>query len=260
MNPVALVFDEQSLTPAAQPWLDLLQKGRLPPRSLSDDPLSFMTQNEWVALLEDALRAGRGDHGYAWLQLGVMYFGAEQYDLAQRAWEKALELEPSAIVYRNLAVLAQEQQRFAEAADLYTKACAFEPVSWYMAAETCQALLQVERHQAVLDLLARLPPAVASVSRLQISKAAALLGLDDLDAVAAILDTIELSDVREGEAKLTDIWFEMHARRIAKAEGIAIDDALRQRVQRDYPPPHRIDFRMSIHFVTGNWAAPKAKE
>ena len=68
----------------------------------------------------------------------------------------------------------------------------------------------------------------------QLGQARILGDLADLPqhAVEAVLEGITLSDVREGEVALTDLWFALQEKRIARAEGIAIDDALKQREAR----------------------------
>jgi hypothetical protein len=53
-------------------------------------------------------------------------------------------------------------------------------------------------------------------------------------------------DLREGERALSDLWFNLHERRLSAQENIPIDDALRARVRREFPPPPAIDFRMSV--------------
>jgi len=58
---------------------------------------------------------------------------------------------------------------------------------------------------------------------------------------------IEVPDMREGEVLLSDLWYRMHEKRLAEAEGVAIDDELRERVRRDFPPPAHIDFRQDVH-------------
>ena len=50
--------------------------------------------------------------------------------------------------------------------------------------------------------------------------------------------------IREGEIALTDLWFELWARRVAAETGRAPGDVPRDEVARLHPPPARIDFRM----------------
>jgi hypothetical protein len=52
-------------------------------------------------------------------------------------------------------------------------------------------------------------------------------------------------DVREGETSLSNLWFELHERRESAAEGVPVDDALRERVRKEFPPPSWLDFRQA---------------
>jgi hypothetical protein len=76
--------------------------------------------------------------------------------------------------------------------------------------------------------------------------ARAALDTGDLETVERILlGGVELSDLREGEDVLTELWFGMQEKRLAAEEGVEVDEALRERVRREFPPPPEIDFRMA---------------
>ena len=64
-------------------------------------------------------------------------------------------------------------------------------------------------------------------------------------ALRAGFDYPEIEDLREGEVALSDLWYRMHEQRISAAEGIPVDDNLRERVRSEFPPPAAIDFRMA---------------
>jgi tetratricopeptide (TPR) repeat protein len=249
--PPALVFDDQAITDEAAAWVALAEKGELPYRAPADGPGAFMTHPEWMAMLETALKNGRAQHWLSWLHLGVMHYHHHEMAQARTCWEKSLSLEPSAWAYRNLAVVARDQRHKAEGADLYLKAVAIEPGLWQLAAEACNALIDADRPQEALDLVGRLPEAVARRARVRVLAAKAMLDLGDVDSVRTMLTEIELTDVREGELSLTELWYYMHEKRISKAEGIPIDQALRERVWREFPPPAQIDFRL--------WTGPPVK-
>ena len=242
--PAGLVFDDASLDGEAAQWQALLETGELPYRPSTETPGTYMTQTEWMKMLESALKKGKGVHWLSYLHLGVMYYHHQEQDKAKGAWERSIELEPSAWAYRNLAVLAKDQDRVSDAGDLYVQACRIHPELWQLASEACTMLLEAERPQQVLDLLAGLPESVTSRPRLQVIRGKALLDLGDLETVERILSDIELTDVREGEFSLTELWYHMHVKRISKAEGVPITQALRERVWHEFPPPARIDFRL----------------
>ena len=97
------------------------------------------------------------------------------------------------------------------------------------------------------DLLDAVRGSAASHSRVRVVRAVAALELGELDTVERIiLSGIEVTDLREGETVLTDLWFGVQERRIAAAEGVPVDDELRARVRRECVPPPEIDYRKSI--------------
>ena len=104
----------------------------------------------------------------------------------------------------------------------------------------------MERPQVWLDLLDVLPEAIRTAGRIRLLEGQAALAVGDFDRVAQLFDgSLVIDDLREGERSLSHLWFAYHARRISVAEGIPDDDTLRERVQREFPVPAAIDFRMS---------------
>ncbi|MFC1714898.1 DUF5107 domain-containing protein [Candidatus Poribacteria bacterium] len=242
--PPSMIFDDDSLDADQKPWLELLERQELPYTDPTGLPGGWMVQPEWRQLLEDAVEAERGDHWLAWLHLGVIYYTAKETDAARRAWQKSLELEPSPWVYRNMAVLAKREKNLDEAADLLLIAHEMAPQMLSLTLECCRTLLDAGRPQDMLDLLDDLPRHIRERGRMRIMEARAALKAGDLQKVEEILHSRpSVADVREGEVTLSNLWFEMHEKRISAEEDIPIDDKLRQRVRRDHPPPSWLDFR-----------------
>ncbi len=69
-----------------------------------------------IALLEGVVTRVPTDEG-AWINLGLAYRGAERYDDAQRAYQRAIEIQPNHVdPYFNLAVLVGDsRQQYADA-------------------------------------------------------------------------------------------------------------------------------------------------
>ncbi len=242
----ALVFDDASLGEDQAPWLALLEDGGFPERDPADPPGAWLVQPEWRALLTDAVQTGRNDHWLAWLHLGVMAYHAGEVDAAKRAWTTSLDMAASAWAWRNLAVLAKHEGRTAEAANLWIKSLRMLPNLLPLAVECCQALIDADRAGELIALLDTLGSSVRTNGRVRTFEARAALEVGELDRVERILSAdLELATVREGEVVLSDLWFAMHEKRLAAVEGVAIDDELRERVRREYPPPAHLDFRMA---------------
>ena len=245
-GPPSMVFDDDSFSADQEFWLTLLEDGELPYAEPTALPSAWMVQSEWQKLLQDSVHSGRSNHWLAWLHLGVIYYSEKNIDAARRAWEKSLALEPSPWAYRNMAVLAKHEGRLAEAADLLLAACQMAPQAPSLALECCQALLDTERPQDMLNFLSDLPRHIRDRGRMRVMEARAALKMGHLQTVKEILQSRPLvPDIREGEVTLSNLWFEMHEKRLAAAENVSIDDKLRQRVRRDYPPPSWLDFRQT---------------
>lgn len=241
----ALVFDGASLTEAQAPWLALLNDGALPDLNPDAEPLSYMIQPEWQAMLDDAVSTDSANWA-AWLHLGVMKYQEKALDAAREAWLRSLDAVRTPWALRNLALLAWEQERFDEATEYYAEALRLRPSLFQLAVECGQKLIAMERPQVWLDLLAALPETVRNAGRIRLLEGQAALAVNDFDRVAQLFDgSLVIDDLREGERSLSHLWFEYHARHISSAEGIPVDDALRERVQREFSVPEALDFRMS---------------
>jgi hypothetical protein len=110
--------------------------------------------------------------------------------------------------------------------------------------ECGRALTDAARFADLERWLAGLPPAVRRIGRIELMSARAAFERGDLDTAEAALDRVRLTDIREGEIGLTELWFSIQERRIAAAEGVPVDDALKERVRRTLTPPRHLDYRM----------------
>jgi tetratricopeptide (TPR) repeat protein len=235
----ALVFDASTLGPEQEPWLTLLGEGSLPE---ADAPVSWMVQTEWQALLEAAPR-----HWLVLIHLGVMRFQAGDVAGACGAWEESLALRRSPWALRNLAIALRREKQADRAAELLMEAYGMRPDLWPLAAECGRALIDAGRSADLLGLLGRMPAAVRQAGRIRVLEAWAASHSGDLARAEEILLDPELvmPDLHEGELMLSDIWYGLQAQKLAAAAGVPVDDALRERARRDFPPPANLDFRMA---------------
>jgi tetratricopeptide (TPR) repeat protein len=242
-----LIFDEVSLTDDQAPWVELVQKGVMPGANPHSIPQGFMIQDEWKKLLETFVKSEQGANWLAWFHLGVMRFSANNRDGARQAWEQSLQYAVTPLAKRNLAMVAKEDNRLDDAADLYESAVRMQPELLPLVVECGRFLIQAGQHQKWLALMEELPPSICSIGRLRLLEAQAALEENDFQRVERFFaDQVTIPDLREGELSLSDFWFEFHLKRLSHLENISIDDALRARVNREYPVPEQFDFRMKI--------------
>ncbi|HEY0073247.1 MAG TPA: tetratricopeptide repeat protein, partial [Abditibacteriaceae bacterium] len=246
MNLSGQLFPDASLGEEQAPWLELLKTGKFPWQSPSQEPGAYMVQSEWRELLENAVQQQHSNHWLSWLHLGIMRYHAGQRDEAREAWNKSLEQEPSAWALRNLGILDKEDQQIDQAAELYLRAVEIAPSVTRLVIECLETLLLAERASDIPPLVDMLPAELRSHSRVQLLLARAALQLNDLETVGAILNQpMEFADIREGEVSLSNIWFELHEKRLAHSENLPIDETLKKRVRAEFPPPPQLDFRVS---------------
>ena len=242
----ALVFDDQALGDEQAPWLGLLRDGSFPEAASDAEPGGYLVQPEWRTLLEAAVAAGHRTHWLAWLHLGVMRYHAGDLVGAREAWEVSLHACRTPWAPRNLAILAADDQLHEQAAALYLEACRLRPACIPLAIECGQALLAAHRPQDWLDSLSEVPEVVRGNGRVRLLEARAALAVGEMARVASILaQGLVIADLREGDQALSDLWYDFQIQRLCAEEGLTPDQTLRARVERDFPLPKDLDFRMA---------------
>jgi tetratricopeptide (TPR) repeat protein len=242
--PASFYFSSSTLGPEQRKWQHLLERGEFPTQDPALLPGEWMVQPEWEKLLNDSI-AKKADW-FALLHQGVMRMERGDESGAAEAWQASIALQPSAWAYRNLAVLSLRQDNPAAAFEYYEKAweqaCLAGQTPAALAIEYLQALNSARQYERAAQVYQSLPAEVQTSERIQILRGQAALGLGDLAVVEEVLQ-IEYAGVREGETSLTDMWFELWARRESQRTSRPLDDALRAEIQNRFLPPARIDFR-----------------
>jgi len=242
--PAELVFDSNSLVPDQQPWLALLNDGALPDRRPEEGPGHYMVQQPWRDMLEEGLDAGRGDHWLSWLHLGVMRLEARDTEGAVEAFERSHSRTPNCWALRNLAVIDRRAGHPDRAKARLLEAWSGGPAMPQLAVECVNALVEAGSPEELERFLEGLPESVRAVERIRVMCAKVALDQGRWQDVTGFFD-YEFATMREGETTLADLWFRYHELRLADEEGLPIDDALKERVRREYPPPAHIDFRIA---------------
>lgn len=239
-----LVFPEKSIGPRETPWLELVRNGALPCPDVLAEPASYQIGQRWLDLLADSIEKGKSKHWYGYYQLGVMLAHSGKADEALAAFDKSNELARNPWALRSKAILLDLAGDQAKSADLLLEAVNLL-AERNLAKEALAALQKAGRPDQVIDLYGRLPAAIQELGRLKVILIEALLDSGDADRAEEILSQdIVLTDVREGEVKLTDLWFRMMAMQEAKKTGVAYSEELLAKVKKEAVPPIHLDFRM----------------
>jgi len=244
-DPAGLVFDDQSLGEQQLPWIALIEQGSFPTGVLENPPSGFLTGSEWSVPLAQILEGNQKENWLAWLHMGVMRHADANPGGAQAAWERSLEIEPSPWALRNLAMLAREEGRLDEAAEMYAAACRRAPSLIPLACECGQCLIESGRTRYWLELLETLPASVRESGRIRLLEAqAALAEGETLTAKRFFEDKVVVADLREGENSLSDLWLAYHEQQLSDRGVAPAGISLRERARTEHPIPREIDFRL----------------
>lgn len=235
-----LSLDAMRLDEQEKPWMELAEKGTLPCPEPEREPLSYQTGAAWEAALEAAIENGGADHWYGHYQLGVMYAARGNDKAAAEAFEHSLSCARNAWALRCLAVLEDRGGDSRRAAELLCEAAERSPIR-PLAVEALEMLAKTEQYGQMLTLINVLPEEIRSQGRIRTFEILALLRTEHYDeAQALLMGDIVLTDVREGDVLLTDLWFELMAR---KERGSGDEESIAWAHEHLKPPKH-LDFRM----------------
>jgi tetratricopeptide (TPR) repeat protein len=246
MHPSGIIFPEKSTSDEQRQWQALLKSGLLPYAKPENYNGSWMVQPEWIKIVERSLENKGGDHWLSRLHLGVMYYQCGKKENAKAEWERSLKHEPSALAYRNLAVFAKDQNDAEQSVEFYRRAYAMGHHLKGLLLEYLEALRTVESFDEMLEVLEGLDVNERAKGRICYYESMARLGKGQINEAELLLNDIVMADLREGESCLTDLWFELQARKMARQQGKQFDDSLLQSVRRNMVPPQNLDFRVNL--------------
>ncbi len=244
--PTGMIFDDESLGGEQSPWLHLIDKGVLPESDPDQRPGAWMIGPDWQKLLKESLPRKGGDHWLSHLHLGVMAYETGDARSAEAHWATSVTERRNAWAFRNLAVLASHRGDRALAAKWWSEAYALQPDVLPLAIENAEGMLQAGWADQVLTFIESLPASMRTYGRIRMIEARAAVATDDLDRAERILaGDLVVPDLREGEVGLTDNWYALQEKKLARSRGTSVTDEIRKEVRKNFPPPKHLDFRMA---------------
>lgn len=239
----AIVFPESTLNNEQTVWLNLFETGKFNSASPADVPQSYLVGSEWKFLLEKAVVEGKADHWFGWYHLGLMRYVNQDKVGALKAWKESVENSPSLWSYWAMAQYYYVEGEKELAIQMFEKAVSINKLPELLMAY-CVILMEMHEIQKLAAVLKYCEDIDLISPRVQLAKAKYLCSKEDYDLSEAVLDDLELADLRESETSMTDVWFEIQAGRRAKLNGTSFDAELVY-VKENLTPPRKIDFRMT---------------
>ena len=239
-----LVFPEGTIGREQEQWLQLLNTGVFPEANPEDEPISYMTQPEWVTMLEESVNSGKSNHWYAWLHLGVMYYAMNQVGKACEAFKKSNKLKKNPWATRNIGAIRRAQGEKTTAAGYLLEAAEMLPhIS--IAIEAGKDLIAAKMYDEFRAFEKKLPEDIRRHDRILACRVETAIHFNEYDAALKILNSnIVITDLREGELALSELWISLHTKIMSKETGAKESSITPEMVLEKYPLPKHLDFRM----------------
>jgi tetratricopeptide (TPR) repeat protein len=228
-----LRFPAASASGQKSHWLRLISEGALPPADPRTPPTAYQVGDDWLARLSASALEDKGNHWRTHYHLGVMYAYRGDAERARAAYEKSAALTENPWAARGLALLDAKAGDARAAAGHMLEALhlAGGTPPKQLVIEALQALLDAGQYAEAEAAIANLPPAHRKLGRVRVARACALMELGELSRAEKILrGGLTLTDIREGELKLSELWA-----KLCEKKGVSVEDC---------PLPPHLDFRM----------------
>ena len=193
----------------------------------NDVPSSWMLQDEFIRMMEEAVNGKDSENWYTYLQLGAAYC-AKGYSSLQRAYEcfeKSFSLKESPWATYCLGIVAKICGNNGPAAEKMMAASVMAPHDESLAKEAMAMLNAAEMYGDVIELSKKIAPELLSVGRIRLYMIIANIKLGDLEYAEQVLwenGGLVVADIREGENIITNIYLDLEEAK-AKRDGRDFD-------------------------------------
>ena len=228
-----------------QPWLSLLQNGTTGEHDPVQPPISYMCQEEWTALLKESVKGKDKDNWFTWLQLGLNIFIAKDYERAEKALEKSLELARSPWALYALAILNRDNGNHEQEVSYMLEAWKLLPEDVSLAKAVLCCLYENNCFAELKDVYESMNGFLQAIPRCRSYYAFALTYAGDIAGAEEILyenGGLLVPDIRECETITLDLWY-----LIEESKAKAADKPFDRKTAK---PPRFVDFRM---FANSEW-------
>ncbi len=224
---IAPHLDFGTVGPEQEPWLSLMNEGTMGEHDPKDAPVSWMLQDEFVKLMEDATGGKDAENWYTHLMLGAAYC-AKSYGTLQKAYdcfEKSFSLNANPWAMYCLGIIAKICGNNKPAAEKMMAASVMAPSDESLAKEAMAMLCGSEMYKEVLELSEKLSPELLRVGRIRLYLIISNIKLGDLEYAERVLwenGGLVVADIREGENIITNIYLDLEEAK-AKRDGREFD-------------------------------------
>lgn len=211
-------------------WVSLLTRHTLGNHNPSEAPTSYMMEEAYYTLLEEATRNNDKENWYIWYHLGLNHLVRHKINEAIEALEKALSIENSPFTHHALAIAYAKIYHKSQAINHAKVAMKLRATDIGLIKDCIGVLIKLEAYKEVIEEVELLEESIKNNTRIKICKAFAYVKKGLITEAEKILKEstyLEVEDIREGEYFTSQIW-----------EILQADREVREQL------PFELDFRM----------------
>lgn len=238
-----LYFPSQYLGAAAQ-WDHFLKDGILKELPPAQAPNSYQSGEKWLNLLKKSLSKKNGKNWYSLYHIGVIYCAMDDREQAKKYFEQSIALSPSPWSYACLAMLAEKDKKLDFAAEHIEKALKLQK-DRHIALEALRIHNLAKKYSETVKLYQSLPSHIKALGRAKLHLIKASIQTNALKTAEKLLvKPFVIADIREGELSLSDLWFDLQAKKEAQRLNRTLSLEEQQAIRKSKLPTH-LDYRMN---------------
>lgn len=208
-------------------WQNLIENGTIGIHDVKDVPVSFMKDENFVKMLEQAIKCKDKNNWYAYYQLGAAYLSLGETILAKKYIKKCLAIKESVWALHVLACISLSENKKTEAYKSAEKAFLLGNDNIFVCREMFKILDQAKKYTEIIRLYDLLSGEFKADGRLKLFLIEAYIRTGETEKAKEILDingNFDIDDIREGEKSIFTLYKELYG---------------------DIPVPYKINFSMS---------------
>lgn len=211
-EPMRGYLNFESSDPRQEIWKKFLKTGVLQAPSSDHFPAYDPMGGEWLCLLKESLHRRGGKNWYSYYCISLLEREAGRMDLAKKAIDKSIEMQPTACGYYVKAVYQLEKGKQSKAARTIMKGLMLENRDLSYLKAALQILIDCGAWEQLLSEYEELNEKNKADPRIRLFYARALCETGHDEKALSILEEnggLQLDDVREGEIAAGQLWCEL---------------------------------------------------
>lgn len=203
------VMEEESL----KKWSQFFETGVLHCPDVRETPDAFMIDVENLEFLKKSVENENGDNWYAHYHLGLGYYVSENYEEAEKEFQKSCAIVSNPWALHALACVCLVLERKAEAAEYISEGIAYERTNTSYLKEGFKILFLSEAYDKLCTEYKKLADAEQKIAKVRFYYISALHALGYEQEAFMLLEQdggLELEDIREGEDSMAQLWCELY--------------------------------------------------